>query len=306
MTNPIASLSPAAAMLVAAVLVAAPQPAIAQGDMTKVQIQSQQVAGNVHMLKGNGGNIGVSAGPDGVLIVDDQFAPLADKIRAALAKINPGKLKFILNTHWHGDHTGGNEALGKDATIIAQSHVRDRLMKDQTVKGETTPAAPKGAWPVVTFDESLSVHFNGEEIKVVHYPHGHTDGDCVIWFTKSGVVHVGDHFFNGRFPFIDLASGGDVEGYLKNVEAILAKLPPGAKIIPGHGPLAAKADLEAFRDMLKDCIGIVKKGIAAGKDKKTLQKEGLPAKYASYDWNFIKTADFIETLYQGLSGKKLS
>jgi cyclase len=223
---------------------------VAQQDFTRVEIKTTQVTGNIYMLNGTGGNIGASVGPDGILIIDDKFAPLADKIRAALRKIGGGKLQFILNTHFHGDHTGGNEAFGPEAPIIAHTNVRKRLMTEQTRGGRTSPAAPKKAWPVVTFDESLSVHFNGEEIKAIHYPHGHTDGDVVLFFTQSKVVHMGDVFFAGRFPFVDLDSGGDVEGLIENIGELVQQLPPGVKIIPGHGPVSSLNDLKAYHGML--------------------------------------------------------
>src|SRR4026209_1900451 len=192
-------------LLLVLLLVAVPVNA-QQTDWSKVEIKSTKVNGNVYMLEGAGGNIGVSVGADGILIVDDQFAPLADKIRAALKSLGEGKLKFILNTHWHGDHTGGNASFGPEAPIIAHDNVRRRLATEQKSEffKRTTPASPKEALPVITFDKSLSVHFNGEEIKVIHFPQGHTDGDSVIFFTSSNVVHLGDDFFAGRFPFVDL------------------------------------------------------------------------------------------------------
>src|SRR3954469_15757155 len=173
----------------------------AQQDFSKVEIKTTHVAGNVYMLQGAGGNIGVSAGPDGLLIVDDEFLPLAPKIEAALAQINPGKLKFVLNTHFHGDHTGSNAHFGRQAPIIAHANVRKHLSRTPTVKE---------ALPVVTFDESLSVHFNGEETKVRQVPNGHRASDILICFTRSNVVHMGVQFFNGLFPNIDLGGGGDV------------------------------------------------------------------------------------------------
>jgi glyoxylase-like metal-dependent hydrolase (beta-lactamase superfamily II) len=199
----------------------------AQTDFSKVQMKATKVAGNVYMLEGAGGNIGVSVGDDGLLIVDDQFAPLADKIRAALKGLADKKLRFILNTHWHGDHTGGNIAFGPEATIIAHDNVRKRLATEQksTVFNSTTPASPKEALPVITFDQSLSVHFNGEDIRAIHFPHGHTDGDSVIFFSASNVVHLGDDFFAGRFPFVDLESGGSVEGLIKNIGERVMKIP---------------------------------------------------------------------------------
>src|SRR5918911_3791675 len=153
----------------------------AQQDFSKVEMKATRVAGNVYMLEGAGGNIGVSVGADGLLIVDDQFAPLADKIRAGLKTLGEGKLKFVLNTHYHGDHTGGNAQFSAEAPIIAQTNVRKRLATEQTVRGQKVPASPKEALPVITFDESVSIHFNGEEIRAVHFPHGHTDGDAVIF-----------------------------------------------------------------------------------------------------------------------------
>jgi cyclase len=275
----------------------------AQQDLSKVEIKATHVAGNIHMLEGSGGNIGVSVGADGILIVDDQFAPLADKIRVALKKLGEGKLKYVLNTHWHGDHTGGNKEFGPEAPIIAHDNVRKRLAGELKAEGRETPASPKEALPVITFDQSLSVHFNGEEIRVLHYPHGHTDGDSVIFFTRSNVVHMGDDFFNGMFPFIDLASGGDVEGYARNVESVIAKIPADAKIIPGHGPLASVADLKNFHRMLVETTGIVRERMKAGKSLDQIKAEGLPEKWNSWGTGFIKTPVWIQTLYQGLSGQ---
>jgi cyclase len=275
----------------------------AQQDLSKVEIKATHVAGNIHMLEGSGGNIGVSVGADGILIVDDQFAPLADKIRVALKKLGEGKLKYVLNTHWHGDHTGGNKEFGPEAPIIAHDNVRKRLAGELKAEGRETPASPKEALPVITFDQSLSVHFNGEEIRVLHYPHGHTDGDSVIFFTRSNVVHMGDDFFNGMFPFIDLASGGDVEGYARNVESVIAKIPADAKIIPGHGPLASVTDLKNFHRMLVETTGIVRERMKAGKSLDQIKAEGLPEKWNSWGTGFIKTPVWIQTLYQGLSGQ---
>lgn len=269
----------------------------AQSDFSKVQIATTKVAGNVYMLTGAGGNIGVSAGPDGMLIVDDQFAPLADKIRAALRGIGNQKLKFILNTHWHGDHTGGNPVFGPEAPIIAQSNVRLRLEAGGNILGEKVEPVGKDALPVITFDESLSVHFNGEEIKVVHVPHGHTDGDSVIFFTRSNVVHMGDHFFNGKFPFVDLSSGGSVDGYIHNVETVLATVNPDTKIIPGHGALATVADLKAFHTMLVETSLFVRKQMREGKTLEQIKAGGLPPEWNSYGTGFIKAADWIETVY---------
>ena len=275
----------------------------AQRDFSKVEIKAIKVAGNVYMLEGAGGNIGVSVGADGILIVDDQFAPLADKIKATLKTLGDGKLKFILNTHWHGDHTGGNVVFGPEAPIIAQTNVRKRLATEQKSEffKSTTPASPKEALPVITFDESLSVHFNGEEIRVIHFPQGHTDGDSVIFFTGSNVVHMGDDFFAGGFPFVDLESGGSVEGLTKNIAEIIPKLPAGAKLIPGHGKLSTAEDLKAFHRMLMETTDIVRKKMAAKKPLDQIKKEGLPEEWKPWGAGFIKTDMWIEIIYRSLS-----
>jgi cyclase len=275
-------------------------------DWSKIEVKATKVAGNVYMLEGGGGNIGVSVGPDGILIVDDQFAPLADKIRAALKTLGEGKLKFVLNTHYHGDHTGGNAAFGPEAPIIAQSNVRKRLSEEQKSKffNRTTPPSPKEALPVITFDQSVSVFFNGEEIRVIHFPHGHTDGDSVIFFTGSNVVHMGDDFFNGKFPVVDLEAGGDIEGLIKNLTDIISKLPEGVKIIPGHGPLSDVAGLKEFRRMLVGTSDIVRKRIAAGKTLEQIKADGLPPEWKSWDGGFINANRWLETLYNSLTKTK--
>jgi len=267
----------------------------AQQDFSKVEIKVVPVSGNIHMLEGSGGNIGVSVGEDGILIVDDQFAPLADKIEAALKGLNPGKLKFVLNTHHHADHTGGNAAFGaKDATIVAQSNVRDRLTKDTKLKKE--------AYPVITFDQSASVHFNGEEIKLIHYGPGHTDGDSVIYFTKANVVHMGDQFVNG-FPFVDFSSGGNVDGFVKTIATVLEKIPADAKIIPGHGKLSTVEDLKNYHAMLTDTISHVQKQIAEGKTLAEIKTNGLPEKYKGYGGGFINAGRWIEAIHRGTPKK---
>lgn len=274
-------------------------------DFSKVEITTTKVGGNVYMLEGAGGNIGVSVCADGILIVDDQFAPLADKIKAALKTLVEGKLKFVLNTHWHGDHTGGNAQFSPEAPIIAHDNVRRRLATEQKSEffKRTTPASPKEALPVITFDKSLSVHFNGEEIKVIHFPQGHTDGDSVIFFTTSNVVHMGDDFFVARFPFVDLESGGSVQGLIKNIAEIIPKLAADVKIIPGHGPIATVEDLKAYQRMLVETTGIVERKMKAGKTIEQIKAEGLPAEWASWGSGFIKTDVWLETIQRSLSKK---
>ena len=278
----------------------------AQTDFSKVEIKVTKVAGNVYMLEGAGGNIGVSVGDDGILIVDDQFAPLADKIRAALKGIADKKLRFILNTHWHGDHTGGNVVFGPEAPVIAHDNVRKRMAVEQKseVFKRTTPASPKEALPVITFNQNLTVHFNGEEIRAIHYPQGHTDGDSVIFFVTSNVVHLGDDFFAGRFPFVDLESGGSVEGLTKNIGEIITKIPNGAKLIPGHGPLSGVEDLMNYHNMLVTTSDIVRAKIKAGKTLEQIKSEGLPDTWKTWGTGFIKTDVWLETIYRSLTAKK--
>jgi glyoxylase-like metal-dependent hydrolase (beta-lactamase superfamily II) len=267
----------------------------AQQDFSKVEVKATHVAGNIHMLTGSGGNIGVSVGPDGLLIVDDQFAPLAGKIEAALKQLSPGKLKFVLNTHFHGDHTGGNAHFGRQAPIVAHTNVRKRL--------GGKPGDSKPELPVITFDESLSVWFNGEEIKLVHVPPAHTDSDSIVYFTDANVIHFGDTFFSGRFPNIDLGGGGDVRGYIRNVEEALKKTPADAKLIPGHGPLSTVKELKEFHEMLVETSGLVAKAIAAGKTLEQVKADGLPAKWKSWEAPTLKTDRWLEILYRGLQPK---
>jgi glyoxylase-like metal-dependent hydrolase (beta-lactamase superfamily II) len=276
--------------------------AAAQGpDFGKMEIKAVKVAGAVYMLEGTGGftggNIGVSIGEDGVVLVDDKFAPLTPKIEAALKGVTDQPVRFVLNTHLHGDHTNGNLSWGKRADIIAQTNVRKRLA--------TQPEAmPKEGLPIVTFDESLSLHVNGEEVQAIHFPGGHTDGDAVIFFTGSNVIHMGDLFFNGTFPFIDAASGGGARAYARNMEQIIAKARPDTRIIPGHGPLATLDDLKAHSQMLNESIAIVEAGVKAGKSLEKLKQEKVLAKFeAKYGGGFISADRMIEQLYNQLTAE---
>jgi glyoxylase-like metal-dependent hydrolase (beta-lactamase superfamily II) len=298
--------------LMLCVLGLVPGLALAQFDaasLAKVQVKAQHVAGNVHMLEGAGGNIGVSVGPDGILIVDDQFKELAPKIRAALGKLPQGKGKkpeYVLNTHWHFDHTGSNATFGRDGVIVAHKQVRARLITgaDMPAIGMKIPPAPKEALPVITYDQGLSLFFNGEEVQVTHLPAGHTDGDSMVYFTNSNVLHLGDQFTAAYFPFIDLVSGGSVEGYLANLERVLQTLPAGVKIIPGHGPLGGREELERFTAMVRDSVELVKGKLAAGKTLEQVQAEGMPEKYKSFGEGFLKTEQWLQIVYTGLSTKK--
>ena len=264
----------------------------AQMDFTRIKIKTTHVAGNIYMLEGAGGNIGASVGPDGILLVDDQFAPLAEKIRNALKELSEGQLKFLINTHFHGDHTGGNVVFGNEAHIISHINVRKRLQME---------SSSEAALPVVTFDDSLSIHFNGEEIRVIHFPNSHTDGDSVIFFTGSNVAHMGDLFFSGRFPYVDLNNGGDVEGLIKHIEKLLAELPPGVKLIPGHGPLSDIDDLRTYHQTLVETRDMIQDQIEAGKSLDEIKAAGLPKKWRSWGAGFISTGRWIEIVHRSLA-----
>jgi cyclase len=280
---------------------AAPIQAFAQ-DFSKVEVKATKVAGSVYMITGAGGNIGVSVGEDGIVLVDDQYAPLAPKIEAALATITDKPVRFILNTHYHGDHTGGNEHFGKSAPIVAHENVRKRLKEGVTSPQRTVPPAPGGALPVLTFNDSVTIHINGEDVRAVHFPHAHTDGDSVIWFTQSNVVHMGDNFFNGAFPFIDLDSGGSVKGAIDVVDRVVSMIPEDAKVIAGHGPLGDRAALIAYVAMIRETAAVVVEGIKAGKSAEQLKEEkALAAWDEAWGKGFIKTDRFIDTLYRDLS-----
>lgn len=271
-------------------------------DMGDVKVKTTKVAGNVYVLEGRGGNIGLSIGADGVLMIDDQFAPLADKIRAAIKELGGDLPKFVLNTHWHGDHTGGNEVFGKaGSTIIAHANVRTRVSTGQDHFGQPKgPLDPVG-WPVITFRDGLSIHFNGEEVRVLHLPHGHTDGDSVVFFPESNVVHMGDDMFNEMFPFVDLEHGGDVEGLTANVDAVLKLMRPNMKVIPGHGPVTDLKGLQTYHAMLVDCIETVRKQVDAGKSLEAIQAQGLDARWDAWGKGFIKTDKWIATIHTSLT-----
>ncbi len=277
----------------------------AQDDrFAKVEIKVHPVAGSVYMLEGAGGNIGVSVGEDGIVIVDDQFAPLAPKIKAALKGISDKPVRFVINTHWHGDHVGGNAQFSNDSTIIAQENVRERMKVGGNVAGGGVKPYPKEALPIITFNDRASVHLNGEDIKAVHFVAGHTDGDAIIYFTKSNVIHMGDDFVTYGFPFVDLASGGSVEGMIAAVEKVIATAPAGAKIIPGHGALATVADMQPYLTMLKETMAKVQAGMQQGKSLEQLQKEKVLAGYEKWSGDFISTDKWIETIYHDLTDKK--
>lgn len=279
------------------------------GDLSKVQIKTTKVGGSVSMLEGAGGNIGVTAGADGVFIIDDEFAPLAPKIKAAIAAISKQPLKFIFNTHWHGDHTGGNEALnGTGTMIVAHDNVRKRMSTEQISElakmfgmPGTTPASPAKALPVITFSDEATFHLNGDEIHIFHVANAHTDGDVIIHFKQANVVHAGDVFINGAYPVIDFGSGGTIDGYIAAQEKLLSVVDDNTKIIPGHGPLADKAALQKAHDMIVAARAAIAKASQGG--KKTLEQVIAAKPTAQWDaqWGtFIKPEMFITMVYKSL------
>ncbi len=284
--------------------------AVAQDqDFSKVQMKVTHVAGTVYMLEGSGGNIGASVGEDGIVIVDDQYAPLAEKIRAALKGIADKPVRFVINTHYHGDHTGGNALFSETSTVIAHDNVRKRL-ENGSVAGTggamhlEQKAQPKAALPIITFDHSATVHLNGEDIRALHFPSGHTDGDSVIFFPKSNVVHMGDDFVTYGFPFIDVTSGGSAAGMIDALEKIIPQLPPDVKVIPGHGPVSNLDDVRKYVTMLKDTSAVVQKALKQGKTLEQMKQEKILEPWQKWSGSFIKTDDFIETLYYDMTGKK--
>jgi glyoxylase-like metal-dependent hydrolase (beta-lactamase superfamily II) len=281
-------------------------------DYSKVQIKVTKVSGNIYMLEGQGGNIAASVGEDGIVIVDDQFAPLAEKIQAALKNlgITDKPVRFVINTHYHGDHTGGNVPFSDaGSTVIAQDNVRKRLESGGVagnggaIKMENKPA-PKAALPIITFEHDVTVHLNGEDIRALHFPSGHTDGDSIIFFPKNNVVHMGDDFVRYGFPFIDVASGGSVQGMIDAMEKASAQLPADVKVIPGHGALSSLDDVRAFTKMLKETSAAVQKAVNEHKTLEQMKKEKILASWAKWSGDFVNEDAFIETLYNSLTDHK--
>lgn len=288
--------------LLASVLLLAPLPALAQ-DWSKVEIRAETVTPGLAVLFGAGGNIAVSHGTDGTILVDDQFAPLTPKIEAAIKALGAPPAKWLINTHWHGDHSGGNENFGKaGAMIMAHDHVRDRMAAGQQRRGDAVPPSPKEALPVLTYHDGITLHLNGDTIAVMHAPHAHTDGDSILHWEKANAFHMGDLFFNKvTLPFIDLESGGSAYGLLAAADKVLALANDRSVIIPGHGPLASKADLTAYRAMLADVIAAVESAKAAGKTLDEVKAMKPAAKY-EVPKAFISGDAFVAAVFASEKG----
>jgi len=281
----------------------------AQRDMSKIQIKAEQINENLYMLQGSGGNIVISKGDDGVLMIDDQFAPLSEKIMAKVKELSGREVEYLINTHWHGDHTGGNENFGKaGATIIAHENVRKRMARGLTKieSGRNQPPAPAEALPIITFTDDMKVHFNGDDLHLFHFHNGHTDGDGIIFFSSQNVVHMGDTFFKDRYPFIDLKSGGSVNGLLKTLNQVLFMIDDNTVIVPGHGSLANKADLTKYKDVITELSEKVTMMRLEGKSEEEIVAAGISKEYdESWGSGFINPTKFISFLYNGIVEEKM-
>ncbi len=275
---------------------------------SNIKIKTIELNSGIYMLMGMGGNIGVSIGEDGIFLIDDQFAPLTEKIKAAITKLSDKPIRFIINTHWHFDHTGGNENFGKEGSIIvAHDNVRERMTKDGFIKAfnKTIPASPKVALPVITFNDKITFHLNNLEIKVVHQNNAHTDGDSIVFFKTANVIHMGDTFFNEMYPFMDSSSNGSINGMINSVEHILAMVDNKTQIIPGHGPLADKKSLEKYHTMLVTVKDRMQKLMNQGK---TLEEIIALKPNADFDnaWGngFLNPEAFLKVLYSVMPNPK--
>jgi cyclase len=296
-------------LICALAILAVAAPAYAQQDFSKVEIKAEQLAPGVAVLFGAGGNIGVSYGEDGTILIDDQYAPMTEKIQAAVSGLGATPVKFLVNTHWHGDHSGGNENLGNaGAVIMAHDNVRVRLAAGAvsgagTSGARTIAAAPRIALPVITYAEGLKLHLNGEEVRVIHMPAAHTDGDSIIHWTKSNVIHMGDLFMlQVSFPYVDRDSGGDVRGFVAAADKVLAIANDQTKIIPGHGAIATKADLQNHRNMIATVISKVEAGMKAGQTLDQIKASNPTDGFGVNPKGFITADRFVETVYNNIKG----
>lgn len=271
-----------------------------------VRIRPEKITDKVYLLKGSGGNIGLLTGGDGLLMIDDQFAPLSEKIKTAIGGIDAGPIRFLLNTHIHGDHSGGNENFKKmGVTIVAHDVVRSRMSKESKGRdNQTIPPRDKAAWPEITFAERMNFHLNDEDIELYHFVNGHTDGDVIIKFVKANVFHTGDSFVRTSYPYIDLGNSGSFEGYITNLDKILSLADDNSRIIPGHGNLATKADVKQVRDMLVDIRDQVKAALKKGKKVEDIPAMNITAKYDPvWGTGFVKGKDFVILVANQLAAK---
>ena len=304
-------LTPIAALLLVGTA-AAPAPArdnTAQDEdqFAEVEIKSEKINDTLHVLFGRGGNIGLSVGADGVFMIDDQFAPLTEKIKAAVRKLSPEPVKYVLNTHWHFDHTGGNENLAREgAVIVAHDNVRARMARDGYIAAfrRKVKAAPHAALPVITFPERMTFHLNGDVVRIVHRRAAHTDGDAVAHFSRDNVIHTGDIWFHGMYPFIDVSAGGSVAGMISAAEHVISLADEDTVIIPGHGPLGDKGGLQKDLAMLKEVASRVQALIDEGKTLEQIQE--LRPNADDYDrdyaWALLDAAAFLSIVHSSLSG----
>lgn len=278
--------------------------ALAQQDFSKVEVKATRINDSTYMLVGAGGNIGLSVGDDAVFLIDDQFAPLTEKINTAVAKITPKPVRFVLNTHWHYDHTGGNENYGKAGVVlVAHENVRKRMSTEQFIEFLRTkvPASPRAALPSVTFNGAMSFNINGDEIRAIHMPRAHTDGDSIVHFLKGDVIHMGDIYFNGFYPFIDTSSGGTIEGVIAACDQVLKIATDKTVIIPGHGPLSNKAELKVYRDMLATVHGRIKQMIDQGRKLEEITASGVTREFdEKWGKGFIPAPKFAEMVAMNL------
>jgi cyclase len=282
--------------------------ASAQQNMDTVTIRPVKVKDNLFMLKGNGGNIGLLSGPDGSFMVDDQYAPLSEKITAAVTKLTPNAVKYLVNTHVHGDHSGGNENFQKQGvTIVAQENVRLRMTKPYTnpMNNQITPPRDPSAWPLVTFDETIRLHLNGEDIEITHFKMGaHTDGDAVVRFKNANVLHAGDLFVRYGYPYIDGSRGGTYKGFIKSLDKIIEITDDQTVIMPGHGELATRNDVKALRDKLVDIGDKVAAALKKGRKIEDIPALGITDPYdAELGKGFLKGKDFVTIIANELSKK---
>lgn len=275
----------------------------ADDDFSKEVIKETLLTPSLYMLEGAGGNMTASIGPDGVLLVDDDFAPMHDKLVAKLKELKGGAPRFIVNTHFHYDHTGGNELFGPIATIIAASEVRTRLMAEQTLWHKTHPPLPTQAWPVLTFEKSITLHWNGDEIRVVHFPHAHTDGDSVVFFQREKVVSMGDLYFSGMYPIFHPEHEGSIQGLIQGLKIILAETEDDVRFVPGHGPSTDKQSVRKYYQMIIASVDTVKRGIHKGLTLEQIKKRGLDPKWESFSHGYRTTDQWLESLYQELKIK---